>query len=56
MSLGLMMYNAVTWAALPLGCGGGSFHPALASSLWSVRFYVMNVGLDENLQPETQDY
>lgn len=55
MSLGLMMYNAVTWAALPLGLWWWFIPPGVGIVALVGSLYVMNVGLDEIFSPKLRD-
>ncbi|HXF70812.1 MAG TPA: ABC transporter permease [Thermoflexus sp.] len=52
MSLGLMMNNAVLWAALPLGMWWWLIPPGAAITAIVGALYVMNVGLDEVFNPK----
>jgi peptide/nickel transport system permease protein len=52
MSLGLMMFNAVTWAALQLGIWWWFIPPGLGIMATVGALYVMNVGLDEIFNPK----
>jgi peptide/nickel transport system permease protein len=52
MSLGLMMYNAVTWAALQLGIWWWFIPPGVGIMATVGALYVMNVGLDEIFNPK----
>jgi peptide/nickel transport system permease protein len=51
-SLGLMMYNAVTWAALQLGIWWWFIPPGVGIMATVGALYVMNVGLDEIFNPK----
>ncbi len=55
MSLGLMMYNAVTWAALQLGIWWWFIPPGIGIIATVGALYVMNVGLDEIFNPKLRD-
>jgi peptide/nickel transport system permease protein len=55
MSLGLMMYNAVTWAALQLGIWWWFIPPGVGIIALVGALYVMNVGLDEIFNPKLRD-
>jgi peptide/nickel transport system permease protein len=55
MSLGLMMYNAVTWAALQLGIWWWFVPPGIGIIATVGSLYVMNVGLDEIFSPKLRD-
>ena len=55
MSLGLMMYNAVTWAALQLGIWWWFVPPGIGIIATVGALYVMNVGLDEIFSPKLRD-
>ncbi len=55
MSLGLMMYNAVTWAALQLGVWWWFIPPGLGITALVGALYVMNVGLDEIFNPRLRE-
>jgi peptide/nickel transport system permease protein len=55
MSLGLMMYNAVTWAALQLGVWWWFIPPGIGIIAAVGSLYVMNVGLDEIFNPKLRD-
>ena len=52
MSLGLMMFNAVTWAALQLGIWWWFIPPGIGIMATVGALYVMNVGLDEIFNPK----
>ncbi len=54
-SLGLMMYNAVTWAALQLGVWWWFIPPGLGITALVGALYVMNVGLDEIFNPRLRE-
>jgi peptide/nickel transport system permease protein len=54
-SLGLMMYNAVTWAALQLGVWWWFIPPGLGIMSLVGALYVMNVGLDEIFNPRLRE-
>ena len=55
MSLGLMMFNAVTWAALNLGIWWWFIPPGIGIMATVGALYVMNVGLDEIFNPKLRD-
>jgi len=55
MSLGLMMNNAVLWAALQLGMWWWFLPPGLGIMAIVGGLYVMNVGLDEVFNPKLRD-
>jgi peptide/nickel transport system permease protein len=55
MSLGLMMYNAVTWAALQLGVWWWFIPPGIGIMATVGALYVMNVGLDEIFNPKLRE-
>jgi len=55
MSLGLMMYNAVTWAALQLGIWWWFIPPGIGIIALVGALYVMNVGLDEIFSPKLRE-
>ena len=56
MSLGLMMFNAVTYgAALLLGYWWWFIPPGLGIMATVGALYVMNVGLDEIFNPKLRD-
>jgi peptide/nickel transport system permease protein len=55
MTLGLMMFNAVTWAALNLGIWWWFIPPGLGIMATVGALYVMNVGLDEIFNPKLRD-
>jgi peptide/nickel transport system permease protein len=55
MSLGLMMYNAVTWAALQLGVWWWFIPPGIGIIATVGALYVMNVGLDEIFNPKLRE-
>jgi peptide/nickel transport system permease protein len=55
MSLGLMMYNAVTWAALQLGIWWWFVPPGIGIIAVVGALYVMNVGLDEIFNPKLRE-
>jgi peptide/nickel transport system permease protein len=54
-SLGLMMNNAVLWAALPLGMWWWLIPPGAAITAIVGALYVMNVGLDEVFNPKLRE-
>lgn len=54
-SLGLMMNNAVLWAALQLGMWWWLIPPGLAITAIVGALYVMNVGLDEIFNPKLRE-
>jgi len=54
-SLGLMMNNAVLWAALPLGLWWWFIPPGLGITAIVGALYVMNVGLDEIFNPKLRE-
>jgi peptide/nickel transport system permease protein len=54
-SLGLMMYNAVTWAALQLGIWWWFIPPGVGIIAVVGALYVMNVGLDEIFNPKLRE-
>jgi peptide/nickel transport system permease protein len=54
-SLGLMMNNAVLWAALTLGMWWWFIPPGLAITAIVGALYVMNVGLDEIFNPRLRE-
>ncbi len=54
-SLGLMMNNAVLWAALPLGMWWWLIPPGAAIAAIVGALYVMNVGLDEVFNPKLRE-
>ena len=54
-SLGLMMYNAVTWAAPLLGIWWWFIPPGIGIIATVGSLYVMNVGLDEIFNPKLRD-
>jgi peptide/nickel transport system permease protein len=54
-SLGLMMNNAVLWAALQLGIWWWFLPPGLGIMAVVGGLYVMNVGLDEIFNPKLRD-
>lgn len=55
MSLGLMMFNAVTWAALTLGTWWWFVPPGIGIMATVGALYVMNVGLDEIFNPKLRE-
>jgi len=55
MSLGLMMFNAVTWAALTLGIWWWFIPPGIGIMATVGALYVMNVGLDEIFNPKLRE-
>ena len=55
MSLGLMMFNAVTWAALQLGIWWWFVPPGVGIIATVGALYVMNVGLDEIFNPKLRE-
>ncbi len=55
MSLGLMMNNAVLWAALQLGMWWWLIPPGAAITAIVGALYVMNVGLDEVFNPKLRE-
>ena len=55
MSLGLMMFNAVSWAALLLGTWWWFVPPGLGIMATVGALYVMNVGLDEIFNPKLRE-
>jgi peptide/nickel transport system permease protein len=55
MSLGLMMYNAVTWAALMLKIWWWFIPPGIGIMATVGALYVMNVGLDEIFNPKLRE-
>jgi peptide/nickel transport system permease protein len=55
MSLGLMMFNAVTWAALQLGIWWWFVPPGVGIIAAVGALYVMNVGLDEIFNPKLRE-
>nr|HID12672.1 ABC transporter permease [Anaerolineae bacterium] len=55
MSLGLMMNNAVLWAALQLGMWWWFIPPGAAIAAIVGALYVMNVGLDEVFNPKLRE-
>ena len=55
MSLGLMMFNAVTWAALNLGIWWWFIPPGIGIMATVGSLYVMNVGLDEIFNPKLRE-
>ena len=55
MSLGLMMFNAVTWAALTLGIWWWFIPPGIGIMATVAALYVMDVGLDEIFNPKLRD-
>jgi peptide/nickel transport system permease protein len=55
MSLGLIMYNAVTQAALQLGIWWWFIPPGIGIIACVGSLYVMNVGLDEIFNPKLRD-
>jgi peptide/nickel transport system permease protein len=54
-SLGLMMNNAVLWAALQLGMWWWFIPPGVAITAIVGALYVMNVGLDEVFNPKLRE-
>ena len=54
-SLGLMMYNAVTWGALHLGMWWWFIPPGVGITAIVGALYVMNVGLDEIFNPRLRE-
>ena len=54
-SLGLMMYNAVAWGALPLGLWWWFLPPGIGITAVVGSLYVMNVGLDEIFNPRLRE-
>jgi peptide/nickel transport system permease protein len=54
-SLGLMMYNAVAWGALPLGMWWWFLPPGIGITAVVGSLYVMNVGLDEIFNPRLRE-
>jgi peptide/nickel transport system permease protein len=54
-SLGLMMYNAVAWGALPLGLWWWFIPPGIAITAIVGALYVLNVGLDEIFNPRLRE-
>ena len=55
MSLGLMMFNAVAWAALLLGTWWWFVPPGIGIMATVGALYVMNVGLDEIFNPKLRE-
>jgi peptide/nickel transport system permease protein len=55
MSLGLMMFNAVAWAALLLGVWWWFIPPGIGIMATVGALYVMNVGLDEIFNPKLRE-
>jgi peptide/nickel transport system permease protein len=55
MSLGLMMFNSVTWAALLLGFWWWFVPPGIGIMATVGALYVMNVGLDEIFNPKLRE-
>jgi peptide/nickel transport system permease protein len=55
MSLGLMMFNSVTWAALLLGIWWWFIPPGIGIMATVGALYVMNVGLDEIFNPKLRE-
>jgi len=55
MSLGLMMNNAVLWAALQLGMWWWLIPPGAAITAIVGALYIMNVGLDEVFNPKLRE-
>jgi peptide/nickel transport system permease protein len=54
-SLGLMMYQAVTWSALQLGIWWWFIPPGIGITAIVGAFYVLNVGLDEIFNPRLRE-
>ena len=54
-SLGLMMYNAVAWGALPLGMWWWFIPPGVGITAIVGSLYVLNVGLDEIFNPRLRE-
>jgi peptide/nickel transport system permease protein len=54
-SLGLMMYNAVAWSALPLGMWWWFIPPGIGITAIVGSLYVLNVGLDEIFNPRLRE-
>ena len=54
-SLGLMMYNAVAWGALPLGLWWWFIPPGIGITAIVGALYVLNVGLDEIFNPRLRE-
>jgi len=54
-SLGLMMYNAVAWSALPLGLWWWFIPPGIGITAIVGSLYVLNVGLDEIFNPRLRE-
>ncbi len=54
-SLGLMMYNAVAWGALPLGLWWWFIPPGIGITAIVAALYVLNVGLDEVFNPRLRE-
>jgi len=54
-SLGLMMYNAVAWSALPLGMWWWFIPPGIGITAIVGALYVLNVGLDEIFNPRLRE-
>jgi peptide/nickel transport system permease protein len=55
MTLGLMMFNSVTWAALTLGVWWWFVPPGIGIMATVGALYVMNVGLDEIFNPKLRE-
>jgi peptide/nickel transport system permease protein len=55
MTLGLMMFNSVTWAALTLGMWWWFIPPGIGIMATVGALYVMNVGLDEIFNPKLRE-
>jgi peptide/nickel transport system permease protein len=54
-SLGLIMYNAVAWSALPLGMWWWFIPPGIGITAIVGALYVLNVGLDEIFNPRLRE-
>jgi peptide/nickel transport system permease protein len=54
-SLGLMMFNAVSWAALQLGLWWWFIPPGIGITAVVASLYVMDVGLDEIFNPRLRE-
>ena len=54
-SLGLMMYNAVAWSALPLGLWWWFIPPGIGITAIVGSLYVLNVGLDDIFNPRLRE-
>jgi peptide/nickel transport system permease protein len=54
-SLGLMMYQAVTWSALQLGIWWWFIPPGIGITAIVGAFYILNVGLDEIFNPRLRE-